>query len=121
MAQENAWLKAKEGFQKIEETIRQATIQDKRIDAVEENLRDQMLSLGYLMTASFAAGQGAGDLGQTLEHDGRIFKRLDRPHAKSYVSVFGALPPIGRAAYGTVGSPLTSLIQEFVLAIVSRS
>jgi hypothetical protein len=57
MAQENALLKAKEEFQKIEETIRQATIQGKRIDAVEENLWNQMLGLGRLMLTSFVAGQ----------------------------------------------------------------
>ena len=101
MAQENALLKAKEEFQKIEETIRQATIQGKRIDVVEENLWDQMLSLGRLMLSSFVAGQGTGDLGPTLEYEGRILKRLDRLHAKPYMSVFGALPPIERIVYGT--------------------
>jgi hypothetical protein len=101
MAQENALLKAKEKFQKIEETIRQATIQGKRIDVVEEDLWDQMLSLGRLMMTSFVAGQGTGDLGPTLEYEGRILKRLDRLHAKPYMSVFGALPPIERTVYGT--------------------
>jgi len=101
MAQENALLKAKEEFQKIEETIRQATIQGKRIDVVEENLWDQMLSLGRLMLTSFVAGQGTGDFGPTLEYEGRILKRLDRLHAKPYMSVFGALPPIERTVYGT--------------------
>ena len=101
MAQENALLKAKEEFQKIEETIRQATIQGKRIDVVEENLWDQMLSLGRLMLTSFVAGQGTGDLGPTLEYEGRILKRLDRLHAKPYMSVFGALTPIERTVYGT--------------------
>lgn len=101
MAQENALLKAKEEFQKIEETIRQATIQGKRIDVVEENLWDQMLSLGRLMMTSFVAGQGTGDLGPTLEYEGRILKRLDRLHSKPYMSVFGALPPIERTVYGT--------------------
>ena len=101
MAQENALLKAKEEFQKIEETIRHATIQGKRIDVVEEDLWDQMLSLGRLMMRSFVAGQGTGDLGPTLEYEGRILKRLDRLHAKPYMSVFGALPPIERAVYGT--------------------
>ena len=101
MAQENALLKAKEEFQKIEETIRQATIQGKRIDVVEENLWDKMLSLGRLMLTSFVAGHGTGDLGPTLEYEGRILKRLDRLHAKPYMSVFGALPPIERTVYGT--------------------
>ena len=101
MTQENALLKAKEEFQKIEETIRQATIQGKRIDVVEENLWDQMLSLGRLMMTSFVTGQGTGDLGPTLEYEGRILRRLDRLHGKPYMSVFGALPAIERTVYGT--------------------
>jgi len=99
MAQENALLKAKEEFQKIEETIRRATIQGKRIDVVEENLWDPMLSLGRLMMTSFVAGQGTGDLGPTLEYEGRILKRLDRLRARPYVFVLGALPPIERAVF----------------------
>jgi hypothetical protein len=101
MTQENALLKAKEEFQKIEETIRQVTIQGQRIDVVEETLWDHMLNLGRLLLTSFVAGQGTGDLGPTLKHDGRVFKRLDRLHTKSYMSVFGALPPIERTVYGT--------------------
>jgi hypothetical protein len=101
MSQEIALLKAKEEFQKIEETIRQATIQGTRIDVVEENLWDQMLGLGRLLLTSFVAGQGTGDLGPTLEYEGRILNRLDRLHAKPYISVFGALPPIERTVYGT--------------------
>ena len=75
MAQEAALLKAKEEFQKIEETIRQATVQGERIDVVEENLWDQMLSLGRLMLTSFVAGQGTGDLGVDF-HDYRINERV---------------------------------------------
>ena len=101
MSQEAALLKAKEEFQKIEESIRQATVQGKRIDVVEENLWDHMLSLGRLMLTSFVAGQGTGDLGPTLEYEGRIFRRLDQLHSKPYVSVFGALSPIERVVYGT--------------------
>jgi len=101
MAQENALLKAKEEFQKIEETIRQATIQGTRIDVVEETLWDQMLCLGRLLMNSFVAGQGTGDLGPTLEHEGGILKRLDRLHVKPYMSVFGELSPIERTVYGT--------------------
>ncbi len=101
MSQEAALLKAKEEFQKIEESIRQATVQGKRIDVVEENLWDHMLSLGRLMLTSFVAGQGTGDLGPTLEYKGRIFRRLDQLHSKPYVSVFGALSPIERVVYGT--------------------
>ena len=96
MTQEAALLKAKERFQMIEEAIRQATLQGKRIDVVEENLWDNMLSLGRLMLTSFVAGQGTGDLGPTLEHEGRTLNRLGQLHNKPYVSVFGPLPAIER-------------------------
>ena len=96
-----AMLKAKEEFQKIEQAIRQATIEGERIDVIEENLWERMLNLGRLMLTSFVAGQGTGDLGPTLEYEGRILKHLDPLHSKRYVSVFGALPPIERTVYGS--------------------
>ena len=101
MTQEAALLKAKKRFQMIEEAIRQATLQGKRIDVVEENLWDNMLSLGRLMLTSFVAGQGTGDLGPTLQHEGRTLNRLGQLHNKPYVSVFGPLPAIERTVYGT--------------------
>ena len=101
MTQEAALLKAKDEFCKIEEAIRQATIQGTRIDVVEENLWDQMLGLGRLLLTSFVAGQGTGDLGPTLAYEGRLLNRLDSLHGKPYMSVFGALPDIERTVYGT--------------------
>lgn len=67
--------------------VRQATIEGERIDVVEENLWERMLNLGRLMLTSFVAGQGTGNLGPTLEYEGRILKRLDQLHSKRYVSV----------------------------------
>lgn len=101
MSQEIALLKAKEEFQKIEDIIRQATIQGVQIDVVEENLWDQMLGLGRLLLSSFVVGHGTGDLGLTLEYEGRTLKRLDELHNKPYVSVFGPIPDIERTIYGT--------------------
>ena len=101
MTQEAALLKAKDEFRKIEEALRQATIQGTRIDVVEENLWDQMLGLGRLLLTSFVAGQGTGDLGPTLQYEGRLLNRLDPLHDKPYMSVFGALPDIERTVYGT--------------------
>ncbi|MCP4605293.1 MAG: ISKra4 family transposase [Proteobacteria bacterium] len=101
MSQEIGLLKAKEEFQKIEETIRQATIQGTQIDVVEENLWDRMLGLGRLLLTSFVAGHGTGDLGPALEYQGRILNRLAQLHNKPYMSVFGALPDIERTVYGT--------------------
>ena len=101
MTQEAALLKAKDEFQKIEETIRQATIQGSRIDVVEENLWDRLLGLGRLLLTSFVAGQGTGDLGPTLLYEGRLLNRLDELHNKLYRSIFGPLPDIERTVYGT--------------------
>jgi len=101
MTQEATLLKAKDEFQKIEEAIRQATIQGTRIDLVEEDLWDRMLGLGRLLLTSYVAGQGTGDLGPTLEYQGRILNRLNQLHNKPYMSVFGALPDIERTVYGT--------------------
>jgi hypothetical protein len=101
MTQEKAFLKAKDEFKKIEEMIRQATIQSKRIDVVEEDLWDQMLGLGRMLLHSFVVGHGTGDLGPTLEYQGSILNRLEHLHSKPYVSVFGALPDIERTVYGT--------------------
>jgi len=66
IAQETVTLKAKKEFHKIEQGIRQATIEGERIDVIEENLWERMLNLGRLMLTSFVAGQGTGDLGVSV-------------------------------------------------------
>lgn len=101
MTQEAGLLKAKEEFQKIESYIRQATMEDVRIDVLEQNLWDRMLGLGRLLMNSFVAGHGTGDLGSTLAYEGRVLKRLEHLHPKDYMSVFGPLDTIMRTVYGT--------------------
>jgi hypothetical protein len=82
MTQEATLLKAKEAFQKIEAYVRQATIAGERIDVVEENLWDHMLGLGRILMNGFVAGHSTGDIGPTLEYEGRVLKRLDNLHPK---------------------------------------
>lgn len=101
LTQEAGLLKAKEAFGKIESYIRQATMEGKRINVVEQTLWDQMLGLGRLLMNSFVAGHGTGDLGPTLAYEGRVLKRLDHLHPKDYMSVFGPLDTIMRTIYGT--------------------
>lgn len=101
MTQEQALLKAKDEFTKIEEMIRQATTRGTQIDIVEERLWDQMLGLGRLLLNSFVIGHGTGDLGPTVTFEGRILNRLEELHPKNYKSVFGPLDPIERTVYGT--------------------
>jgi hypothetical protein len=52
------------------------------------------------MLEGHVAGYDTGDLGPTLEHQGRPLRRLDEPHDRRYVSVFGELT-IPRTVYGT--------------------
>ena len=58
VTQEATLLKAKDQFQKIEEAIRQATIQGTRIDVVEEDLWDRMLGLGRLAVDQLCSRPG---------------------------------------------------------------
>ena len=59
-----------------------------------------MLSVGRLMLQGYVAGYHQGDIGPTVEHEGHVLRRLDQPHARRYVSVFGPFD-IHRYVYGT--------------------
>ena len=100
MTQEHEILKAYAQFERMLDLIRQASSEGRRIDQVESDLWGQMLELGRQMLAGFVAGHRQGDLGPTLEHKGRLLRRLEEPHVRRYVSVFGELA-ISRYVYGT--------------------
>ena len=100
MTQEQLILKAQEQFEQVKAFLRQACSAGKRIDQVESDLWGQMLQTGRLLLEGYVAGHHQGDLGPTLEHEGRTLRRLDQPHAKRYVSVFGEIE-ISRTVYGT--------------------
>jgi hypothetical protein len=100
MSQEKALFKAKKKFEQMEAAVRQAALEGQRIDLFERELWDHMLHLGHLMLQAYVDLQGNGDLGSTLEYEGRTLNRLDTLHDRRYVSVFGELL-ICRAVYGT--------------------
>jgi hypothetical protein len=100
MAQEQAILKAQEQFAQIQDFLRQAGDAGRRIDQVELDLWGRMLQLGQQLLAGYVAGYRQGDLGPTLEQDGRVLRRLEQPHLRRYVSIFGPIP-ISRYVYGT--------------------
>jgi hypothetical protein len=100
MAQEQAILKAQEQFVQIQDFLRQASVAGRRIDQVELDLWGRMLQLGRQLLEGFVAGYQQGDLGPTLEQDGRVLRRLEQPHVRRYVSIFGPLE-IARYVYGT--------------------
>ena len=100
MTQEQLILKAQQQFEQIEAFVRQACTKNRGLHEVESDLWGRMLDLGRLMLEGYVAGYHQGDCGPTLEHDGRVLRRLDQLHTKRYVSVFGAFD-IDRYVYGT--------------------
>jgi hypothetical protein len=100
MAQEQAILKAQEQFAQIQDFLRQACVAGRPIDQVELDLWGRMLQLGRQLLEGYVAGYRQGDLGPTLTQDGRVLRRLEQPHVRRYVSIFGPLE-ISRYVYGT--------------------
>jgi len=100
MAQEEAILKAQAQFSEMMAFVRQAPTTGSSIDQVERGLWEQLLAVGRALLEGYVAGYDTGDLGPTLEHQGRPLRRLDDPHDRRYVSVFGELT-IPRTVYGT--------------------
>jgi len=100
MAQEQAILKAQNQFAQIQDFLRQACVAGQPIDQVELDLWGQVLQLGRQLLEGYVAGYQQGDLGPTLEQDGRVLRRLEQPHVRRYVSIFGPLE-IARYVYGT--------------------
>ena len=100
MAQEQAILKAQEQFAQIQDFLRQACGAGRQIDQVESDLWGRILQLGRQLLEGYVAGYRQGDLGPTLEQDGRVLRRLEQPHVRRYVSIFGPLE-ISRYVYGT--------------------
>jgi hypothetical protein len=100
MTQEQVILKAQDQFEQVQHFIRQASSEGRRIDQVESDLWGRMLEIGLRLLEGYVAGYEQGDLGPTLEHEGRVVRRLDQLHVRRYVSVFGELA-ISRYVYGT--------------------
>jgi hypothetical protein len=100
LTQEVAILKSQEQFDEMLDFVRHAAREGTAIDQVERGLWSRLLSLGHAMLESFVQAQGTGDLGPTIEHAGRTLRRLERPHDRRYVSIFGELT-IPRHVYGT--------------------
>ena len=109
MIQEHVILKARDQFEQILDFILQARSKARRIDQVESDLWGGMLELCRCLLDGFVAGYRQGDLGPTLEHKGGLLRRLDEPHVRRYVSVFGELA-ISRYVYGSRETPKHEVI-----------
>jgi hypothetical protein len=100
MAQERRILKGQAQLEEMAEFIRRCTRDRRPMDEVERGLWSSLLRLGHTLLAGYVEGVGPGDLGDTLVYEGREVKRLELPHERRYVSVFGELT-ISRYVYGT--------------------
>jgi hypothetical protein len=99
MAQEQMILKGQVQLEEMARFVRQAAKDGRPIDTVERGLWQALLDLGHTMLAGYVEGVGPGDVGDTLRHEGRELKRLESPHDRRHVSVFGELM-ISRYVYG---------------------
>ena len=91
MTQERTFLKAQQQLRGMEQFVEQAATDGQRIDLVERGLMARLLEIGRTMLESFVAAQGNGDAGDELPAGDHTVGRLDQPHPRRYLSIFGEL------------------------------
>jgi len=100
MTQERMILKGQAQLDEMVAFVRRAAKDGRPIDQVERGLWSSLLRLGHTLLVGYVEGVGRGDIGDTLMHEERELRRLELPHDRRYVSVFGELT-ISRYVYGT--------------------
>jgi hypothetical protein len=100
MTQERMILKGQVQLDEMVAFVRKAAKDGRPIDQVERGLWQSLLTLGHTLLVSYVQDVGAGNVGETLTYEGRELRRLELPHDRRYVSVFGELA-ISRYVYGT--------------------
>jgi hypothetical protein len=80
--------------------VRQAAQQGTPAHQAEQAIFQRVLAIGHAALAQFFALHGTGDQGPTVTlPDGTVAQRLDQPHGRRYVSVFGPFQ-LRRSVYG---------------------
>ena len=100
LSKEQEILKTRKKFEALLSMIEHRGEPHTDLGQIEENLWNGLLGLGLSLMQAFVANQGTGDLGPTVEFQGKALRRLSRLHSRRYVSVFGELS-IPRTVYGT--------------------
>jgi hypothetical protein len=101
LTQEQAFLKAEKQLQDLMASVRQAADQGWRVDQVERSVMEQLLQVGLSLVTAFVARHGDGDVGESMVMaKGETVRRLDEPHERRYVSIFGEVA-IRRFVYGS--------------------
>lgn len=97
---EQAIFKAERSFAEMVQFVTESAREGKPIDEVERELWQRLRNTGRGFLQGYVEMQGNGDLGATLEYEGRTARRLEGVKTRRYVSVFGELE-IKRCVYGT--------------------
>ena len=85
----------------LDEYVNDASRHGKPIHEVEKGIWERLRAMGHEALGGFIASQGDGDLGETFAMpDGRVLKRLESTHRRSYQSIFGEYT-LDRMAYGS--------------------
>ena len=91
LTQEELLIKAQSEFDAMLTAIREHTENQTRTDLVERDLFDRFLEIGNATLSAFIACAGDGDVGQSLEKDGKTLHRSQELHRRVYHSIFGQL------------------------------
>ncbi len=85
----------------LSEFVHGAAQEGKPIHEVERAVWQRLLEIGHQALEQFIREQGDGDLGETFEmSDGRVLKRLEYLHQRTYRSIFGTFE-LERVVYGS--------------------
>jgi hypothetical protein len=63
----------------------------KRLDEVERDVMAMLVKMGKAALEDFVEAAGNGDVGETLENDGNLLRRMEGIHSRTYRSIFGVV------------------------------
>jgi hypothetical protein len=89
LAQPHQIHKAEKYFDELVELVRQAGEGRVRVDVLERKVFQVLLKIGFELVDFGIAQCGDGDVGQTVEKQGKTLRRLNGLHQRRYVSIFG--------------------------------
>ena len=100
-AVEGKGLELQSQIEELQGFIRTAVATGLAAHEVEQGLFKHLLELGRQLQQWFFALLGDGDQGETVTTgEGRVLRRLPRPHRRPYQSIFGPFE-LERVVYGT--------------------
>ena len=96
MEVETGFCKMYEQFRVIVTKLEKAMEEDTPIHEVEQELVEDLRTLGRSAVEAFIERQGDGDVGETVEHEGHTLKRLPDLLCDRYFSAFGPVWIVSR-------------------------